>query len=134
MLCLKTRFKYGDNLVGCIEDDLLKYSLLTFNLMNRSGVSHDEKNGNPYEVLHDPFLVKYKTFMMHIVLNTIRFIPKCGRLELGKSCYKIGLLREHKEKCLGCSCQGSCVDSKRSPRNGLHCWRVAGRSSFRYKN
>ena len=85
MLCLKTRFKYGDNLVGCIEDDLLKYSLLTFNLMNRSGVSHDEKNGNPYEVLHDPVLVKYKTCLMLLLQNTIFFIPKHGWLELGES-------------------------------------------------
>ena len=109
------------SLGGFIENILSKYSLPTSTLVNGSGVSHGEKNGNQYEVLHDPFLVKYKTFMMHLVLNTIRFIPKCGRLELGESCYEIGLLREHKEKCLGCSCQGSCVDSKRSPRNGLHC-------------
>ena len=55
----------------------LKYSLLTSNLVNRSGVSHGEKNGNPYEVLHDPVLVKYKTYLMLLVQNTIRFIPKC---------------------------------------------------------
>ena len=50
--------------------------------MNRSGVTHVEKNGNPYEVLHDPVLVKYKTFLMLLVQNTIHFIPKLGQLEL----------------------------------------------------
>ena len=78
----------------------LKYSLLTSILGNRSGVSRGEKNGNPYEVLHDPVLVKYKTYLMLLVQNTIRFIPKCGRLELGEN------FREHKAKRLDCSCQG----------------------------
>ena len=48
-------------------------------------MSHGEKNSNPYEVLHDPVLVKYKTYLMLLVQNTIRFIPKCGRLEVGKN-------------------------------------------------
>jgi hypothetical protein len=42
--------------------------------VKRSGVTHVEKNGNPYEVLHDPVLVKYKTFLMLLVQNTICFI------------------------------------------------------------
>ena len=59
--------------------------MLTSILGNRSSVSHGEKNGNPYEVLHDPVLVKYKTYLMLLVQNTIRFIPKRGRLELGEN-------------------------------------------------
>ena len=66
--------------------------MLTVNLGNRSGVSRGEKNGNPYEVLHDPVLVKYKTYLMVLVQNTILFIPKCDRLELGEN------FREHKAK------------------------------------
>ena len=31
---------------------------------NRSGISHGEKNGNPYEVFHVPVLVRYKTYLM----------------------------------------------------------------------
>ena len=72
----------------------LKYSLLTSNLVNRSGVSQSEKNGNPDEVLHDPFLVKYKTYLMLLVQNTICFIPKYSWLELGEN------FREHKAKRL----------------------------------
>ena len=52
------------SLGGFIENILSKYSLLTSTLVNGSGVSHGEKNGNQYEVLHDPFLVKCKTFVM----------------------------------------------------------------------
>ena len=63
--------------------------------MNRNGVSHGEKNGNPYEILHDPVLVKYKTYLMLLVQNAIRFIPKSDRLELGEN------VREHKAKRLG---------------------------------
>ena len=59
--------------------------MLTSKLVNRSGITHVEKNGNPYEVLHDPVLVKYKTYLMLLVQKTILFIPKCGRLELGEN-------------------------------------------------
>ena len=68
--------------------------MLTVNLGNRSGVSRGEKNGNPYEVLHDPVLVKYKTYLMLLVQNTICFIPKYSWLELGEN------FREHKAKRL----------------------------------
>ena len=70
------------SLGGFIENILSKYSLLTSTLVNGSGVSHGEKNGNQYEVLHDPFLVKYKTFLMLLVQNTTHFIPRHGGLEL----------------------------------------------------
>ena len=74
--------------------------MLTSSLGNRSGVYHCEKNGNPYEVLHDPVLFKYETYLMLLVQDAIRFIPKYGRLEVGEN------FREHRAKRLDCIWQG----------------------------